>query len=64
MPLSEAQVIHQQKIQAAKKQLEEQDGRRIKADKIQEWALLEIAERLSGIEFQLGQVHGRGRELI
>lgn len=53
MSLSSAQIQHQQKIQAAKRQFEEADGKIIKADKVQEWALLEIAEMLQAIHYQL-----------
>ena len=44
---------HQQKIHAAKHQFEESDGRTIKADKVVEWALLEIAEMLHAIHYQV-----------
>lgn len=51
-----AQQAQQAKIQQAQSQLEEKDGRSIKADKLSEWALLEIAQRLLGIQEQLGQI--------
>ena len=46
---SDSQAIHQQKIQKAKSLLEEHEGKSIKHDKIQEWALLDIAEHLSAL---------------
>jgi hypothetical protein len=51
-----AEVVHMQKMQAAKRSLEDADGKKIKEDKIQEWALLEIAEKLEGIRYQVAQV--------
>jgi hypothetical protein len=59
MTQSSAQIAHFQKMQLTKRELEDEGGKRIKADKIQEWALLEIAERLSGIELQLAQISGQ-----
>jgi hypothetical protein len=44
---------HLAKIQEAKRRLEENEGKRIKADKIVEWALLEIAQQLQAIHQQL-----------
>ena len=52
-PQMNALQVHEAKIQAAKRSLEEHDGKRIKEDKIQEWALLEISETLRGIHFAL-----------
>ena len=54
-PLSQAQIQlqHQEKIRAAKLLLEENEGKKIKDDKIQEWALLEICEKLTAIHFAL-----------
>jgi hypothetical protein len=54
--MANAQELHHQKIQRAKSQLEEHEGKRIRADKITEWALLEIADRLLGIESHLSDI--------
>jgi hypothetical protein len=48
-----AEQIHAQKIQTARSALEEPGGNKIKPDKIQEWALLDISETLRAINFQL-----------
>ncbi len=56
MITSAAQQMHEAKIQAAKRLLEDNNGAAIKQDKIQEWALLEIAEMLRAIHFQLIQL--------
>jgi hypothetical protein len=48
-----AQRIHDAKIQAARRSLEENDGQTIRKDKIREWALLEISELLREIHRQL-----------
>jgi hypothetical protein len=56
MSLSPAQVAHQHKIQATKRILEDPEGKTIREDRIQEWALLEIAEMLQAIHFQLVQI--------
>jgi hypothetical protein len=53
MSLTPAQVAHQQKIQKAKRNLEIDEGKTIDPKHIQEWALLEIAELLYGIQVQL-----------
>jgi hypothetical protein len=55
MSLSQAAIEHQQKIQRAKGHLEDNGGKTIKPEKIQDWALLEIAQTLSAIHFQLVQ---------
>lgn len=55
--LSGAQIAEQQKIHGAKRQLEENEGKTIKADKIQEWALLDICEKLTAIHFALLQAN-------
>jgi hypothetical protein len=39
----------------AKRHLEENEGKTIKADKIQEWALLDICEKLTAIHFAIVQ---------
>jgi hypothetical protein len=57
MSLSPAQVAHQQKIQSAKRELEFDNGGRIKMDKIQDWALLDICEMLQSIHFALAQAN-------
>jgi hypothetical protein len=53
MSMSQAGVERLQKIQRAKQRLEENGGQSIKEDMVVEWALLDIAENLSGIHFQL-----------
>ena len=55
MNLSPAAVAQMQKIQAAKRSLEELEGKRIKEDKITEWALLDICESLQSIAHALHQ---------
>ena len=55
MSLSGAQIAEQQKIHTAKRHLEENEGKTIKADKIQAWALLDTCEKLSAIHFVLVQ---------
>ena len=55
--ISQAQHAHQQKIHRAKLNLEENEGKAIKQDKIVEWALLEIAQQLQAIHFQLTQMN-------
>jgi hypothetical protein len=52
MSLSQAQILHQQAIYAAKRKLEEPPGHP-KEDKIVEWALLDIVETLSAIHMRL-----------
>jgi hypothetical protein len=47
---------HVNKIQQARSQFETNEGRNIKPDKTTEWALLEICERLVGIQEMLVQV--------
>ena len=47
-----AQQIHDAKIDAARRSLEENDGRAIRKDKILEWAALEISELLRAIHRQ------------
>ena len=53
---STAQVKHQQKVDRAKRELEDSNGI-IKSDKIVEWALLEISEKLTAIHFALMQAN-------
>lgn len=48
--------VHHQKIQHAKSQLEENQGKTIMSDKITEWALLDIADRLLGTQQHLGRI--------
>jgi hypothetical protein len=48
--------VHHQKIQHAKSQFEENQGKTIRADKITEWALLDITDRLLGIESHLSDI--------
>jgi hypothetical protein len=47
---------HVLNMDVAQRELEEPIGNKIKADKIQEWALLEIAKMLNRIEFELKAV--------
>ena len=60
--MNPAQAAHTAKLNAAKKACE-QDGK-IKEDKIQEWALLDICEWLQGIHYQVTMLNvprpGRG----
>lgn len=53
--MNPAQAAHIAKINAAKRECE--DNGRIKPDRIQEWALLDICERLQGIHFALIQAN-------
>lgn len=57
MSQSQAQAERQQKIQTARQQLEDNGGKTIKPEKIQELALLEIAELLYGINVQLTRMN-------
>jgi hypothetical protein len=52
---SSAQHEHTAKIQEAKRLREDEKSRKIKEDRIQEWALLDISEWSQGIHFQLTQ---------
>ena len=54
------QMQRHQKIQAAKLTLEQNNGgiSTINADKIQEWALLDIAESLHEIKGHLAEIRG------
>jgi len=54
--MSQVQEEHLAKINRAKSALEENNGKTIKPDQIQAWALLEIAEMLRAIHFQLIQM--------
>jgi F420-dependent methylenetetrahydromethanopterin dehydrogenase len=52
------ELAHRQKIQAAKRNLETKEGKEIDYTKIQEWAMLEIAEQLAAINVKLGYIMG------
>jgi len=52
VPANNAPHINREKIHAAKTQLETDHGR-INPSKIQEWALLDIAEQLAAINLNL-----------
>jgi len=57
MPINPAVEAHHLKIHRAKSQLEENEGKAIKADKVTEWALLDIADQLSAIKTSLFNIH-------
>jgi hypothetical protein len=53
MTTTPAQVAHQQKIQAAKHRFETDGGKAIDPAHVTEWALLEIAQMLHAIHYQV-----------
>ncbi len=60
MPLN-AEQVHRQKIEEARRSLEDSEGKKIKAEKILEWTLLDISETLRAINFQLCRSNMAGR---
>jgi hypothetical protein len=53
MSQTPAQIAHQQKIQAAKHRFETDGGKAIDPAHVTEWALLEIAQMLDEIRYQV-----------
>lgn len=53
MGMSPAQIQHQQKIHLAKQKFETDGGKAIDPAHVTEWALLEIAEMLQAIHYQV-----------
>jgi hypothetical protein len=53
MSMSPAALQHQAKIQRAKRSFETDEGKTIDPAHVQEWALLEIAEMLQAIHYQV-----------
>jgi hypothetical protein len=57
MAQSQAMAEHIQKIHRAKQRFEIDGGKTIDPARVQEWALLEIAEMLRAIHIQMVQSH-------